>query len=107
MPKVFFALSDGSEHVIDVEAGTSVMAAAQQNGIDGIVADCGGSCSCATCHVYVEEAHVDHFGDVGSFEDELLDTTACERRCNSRLSCQLLMSDAVDGVRIEIPESQM
>lgn len=107
MPKVRFVQSDGSEQFVDVETGTSVMAAAQQNGISGIVADCGGSCSCATCHVYVEAAFASHFDPVGPFEDELLDTTACERLCTSRLSCQLLISDEADGVTIEIPESQM
>ncbi|GAA1936447.1 2Fe-2S iron-sulfur cluster-binding protein [Nocardioides hwasunensis] len=107
MPKIVFVSSDGSEETVAVDAGTSIMSAAQQHGIEGIVADCGGSCSCATCHVYVEQELADRFDPVGQFEDELLDTTACERLCNSRLSCQLVMGDHVDGVRVEIPESQM
>ncbi|MBM9465713.1 2Fe-2S iron-sulfur cluster-binding protein [Nakamurella leprariae] len=107
MPSIFFVEPDGTEQQVDVEPGTSVMMAAQQHGIEGIVADCGGACSCATCHVYVEERLQGRFAPVGSFEDELLDTTACERLPNSRLSCQLTMSDETDGVRIEVPESQM
>ena len=107
MPKVFFVSPDGSEEGVEVDGGTTVMVAAQQHGIDGIVADCGGSCSCATCHVYVHPRFVDRFTPVGQFEDELLDTTSCDRLDNSRLSCQLVMSGEVDGIRIQIPESQM
>ncbi len=107
MPKVIFKQHDGSEQTVDVKSGTSLMLGALTNGVDGIEAECGGSCMCATCHVYVDEAWLDKLPSVQVLEDEMLDDTATERQPNSRLSCQIEMSDALDGIVIQLPETQI
>ena len=107
MPKVTYRQHDGSEETVEVRAGTSLMLGALTNGVDGIEAECGGSCMCATCHVYVDEAWLDKLPKVQILEDEMLDDTAAERKPNSRLSCQIEMSDALDGITVELPETQI
>ena len=82
------------------------MEGAVRNGIDGIVAECGGCCSCATCHVYVDEAWVGKTGVPSSLEDEMLECTESERKANSRLSCQLKVSDELDGLIVHTPPAQ-
>jgi ferredoxin, 2Fe-2S len=105
MPQVTYISHTGSRHEIDVPVGRSVMEAAVQNGIDGIVAECGGSCLCATCHVYVDDAFLDHV-PLDSDQDAMLDSTAAERKPNSRLSCQILMKPELAGLIVHMPESQ-
>ena len=107
MPKVTYRHHDGSEETVEVRAGTSLMLGALTNGVDGIEAECGGSCMCATCHVYVDEAWLDKLPKVQILEDEMLDDTAAERKPNSRLSCQIEMSDSLDGIVVELPETQI
>ncbi|HET8596207.1 MAG TPA: 2Fe-2S iron-sulfur cluster-binding protein [Castellaniella sp.] len=107
MPTINYVLKDETIKQVDSQNGTSIMEAAILNNVDGIEAECGGSCSCATCHVYVSEAFMGLLPPPDAMEDELLDGTAAERRPNSRLSCQLSMSDALDGIVVQIPETQI
>ncbi|MGW6172513.1 2Fe-2S iron-sulfur cluster-binding protein [Arthrobacter sp. NPDC055138] len=104
MPKVTFIQPDGMQTVLDAEAGASVMRTAVSNGLAGIVAECGGSAMCATCHVYVEDGDLDGLPEVSEVEDEMLDCTASERCGNSRLSCQL---PVVSDLAVRLPESQV
>ncbi|TVZ02208.1 ferredoxin [Trebonia kvetii] len=106
MPKVIYTQPDGTERVIEGTAGDSVMRTAVRNGVSGIVGQCGGVLSCATCHVFLDEAHADDFPPPGEDEDDMLDGAATERRPNSRLSCQLKLA-AWQEVRVTIPESQL
>ena len=106
MPRVTYIDHDGKQMTLDVELGTSVMQAATLNGIDGIVAECGGSCMCATCHVYVREDQLALTSAMEPDEDAMLEGTASERRANSRLSCQLVVSAEMDGLVVTMPETQ-
>lgn len=104
MPKVVYVLAAGSEQVLDVPVGTSVMQAAVSAGVPGIIAECGGSAMCATCHVYAEG---DSLPPVSENEAEMLDCTASPRKPDSRLSCQLVMTEAMDKLRVRIPPAQV
>src|SRR5689334_20669631 len=88
MPEVVYLLRDGSERSVEMPEGTSVMLGALHNNIRGIDGECGGCCSCATCHVYVDERYIDRLTERAPGESELLEGVAAERRANSRLSCQ-------------------
>lgn len=105
VPKVFYTQPDGTERVVDAAAGDSVMQTAVRNGVQGILGQCGGQLSCATCHVFLTE-QADDFPPVGEDEDEMLDVTATDRQDSSRLSCQLVLSDGQE-VRVTIPEAQL
>lgn len=105
MPKVTYVAHDGDARTIEVEAGLSLMQAAIGNGIDGIIAECGGSMSCATCHVFVEEAWLDRLAPPTPMEDGLLDCRD-DRTKASRLACQIVLEDALDGIVVRLPESQ-
>lgn len=107
MPKVTYISHIGLERTVDVTLGQSVMQAAVANGIEPIVAECGGSCMCATCHVYVAESQLDVLPPLTPSEDAMLDATASERRTNSRLSCQLVMSERMDGLIVHLPETEI
>ncbi|MEU7721298.1 2Fe-2S iron-sulfur cluster-binding protein [Streptomyces tibetensis] len=107
MPTVIFQLPDGSERKVTAAPGTVLMQAAVSHGVDGIVAECGGNASCATCHVYVDDRHTELVGPPNDVEDEMLDFTAAERRPTSRLSCQIQLSDALDGLLVHVPEEQV
>jgi 2Fe-2S ferredoxin len=98
--------ADGSETTIEAPDGTSIMQAAITNGVPGILAECGGAASCATCHVYVDEAWLERLPLMGDDENEMLDCTAAERRPNSRLSCQIELSSDLDGIVVRMPETQ-
>jgi 2Fe-2S ferredoxin len=106
MAKITYAHPDGSKDVIDVPNGTSIMQAAMSNGVKGIVAECGGSAMCATCHVYVEPGQMDKLPEINAVEDEMLDSTADERKENSRLSCQLSVTPELDGLIVYLPQRQ-
>lgn len=106
MPEVTYRQPDGREDVVDVPVGWTLMEAAIQNNIDGIVAECGGGCACATCHVYVESDGGGALGAISDMEGDMLECTAAERRDNSRLSCQLRMTDDMQGVVVLVPETQ-
>ena len=106
MPRVTYIAQDGKETALDIAIGTSVMQAAVLNGIDGIVAECGGSCMCATCHVYVREDQLAMTPAMQPDEDAMLEGTASPRRANSRLSCQLTASPEMEGLVVYLPETQ-
>lgn len=106
MPKITYVAVDGTERSVDVPLGTSVMRGAVVNDIDGIVAQCGGNAQCATCHVYVDETTIDKLEPTRQNEDDLLDFTASPRRPTSRLSCQLEVTSALDGLIVHLPERQ-
>ena len=106
MPKITYITSDNKVHNIDVENGLTVMEGAVQNDIPGIDADCGGSMSCATCHVYVKEDWYDKLPKKEMGEDDMLDQ-AYEPNSNSRLSCQIMVSDDLDGLTVHMPEKQV
>jgi 2Fe-2S ferredoxin len=105
MPKITYIENNGAEHVIDVKSGLSVMEGAVKNNIPGIDADCGGACACATCHVYVDAAWVDKTGAKSAMEESMLDFAEGVEP-NSRLSCQIKVTDALDGLVVRMPESQ-
>ncbi len=105
MAKVTYIEHDGREHTVEVKAGLSVMEGAIRNNVPGIDADCGGACACATCHVYVDEAWREKTGKPSAMEESMLDF-AEEVEPNSRLSCQIRVSDALDGLIVRLPVSQ-
>jgi 2Fe-2S ferredoxin len=106
MPKITYVSTDGQRDIVDVPVGTSVMRGAVGAGLDGIVAECGGNAMCATCHVYVPDEYTGHLPEMTVVEDELLDSTASERLASSRLSCQLPVTEALDGMAVHLPEAQ-
>lgn len=106
MAKITFVSSDGQRTDIVAEEGDSVMRSAVMNDVAGIEADCGGSLACATCHVYVDESWIDRLPAMSDAEDDMLDFTACERAPNSRLSCQLQISEDLDGLVVHLPQEQ-
>ena len=105
MAKITYIEHDGTEHAIDVKNGLSVMEGAVKNNIPGIDADCGGACACATCHVYVDPAWLPKTGDKSAMEESMLDFAEAVEE-NSRLSCQIKVSDDLDGLVVRMPESQ-
>ncbi len=105
MPKITFVEHNGTSHEIDAEKGLSVMEAAVKNMVPGIDADCGGACACATCHVYVDDAWAAKIGKPEAMEESMLDF-ASEPKSTSRLSCQITMSDELDGLKVHLPEFQ-
>ena len=105
MPKVTYIEFNGKQHEVNVENGLSIMEGAVQNGIPGIDADCGGSMACATCHVYVEEKWLDKLPKAEDAEVDMIDM-AYEPKKNSRLSCQLIVSDELEGLTVTTPEKQ-
>jgi len=106
MPTIHYILQDGSSRSIEAKAGSSVMENAIRGNVRGIDAECGGSCSCATCHVYVDDAYLDRLPPPDDMESDLLDGVASERRPGSRLSCQLSMTAELDGLTVRVPETQ-
>ena len=105
MPKIIYKDRDGNSKTIEVEKGLSVMEGAIQNDIPGIDADCGGSMACATCHVYVDEEWYDKLPKAVEAEIDMIDM-AYEPKKNSRLSCQIIVSDELDGLEVTTPEKQ-
>ena len=105
MAKVTYIENNGKLHTIEIANGLSVMEGAVQNDIPGIDADCGGGMACATCHVYVKEEWLDKLSTKEDGEEDMLDM-AFEPKNNSRLSCQLIVSDELDGLEVNIPSKQ-
>ena len=105
MVKITYKDHRGSSKTIEVENGLSVMEGAVQNDIPGIDADCGGSMACATCHVYVEEKWLDKLSKAEDAEVDMIDM-AYEPKKNSRLSCQIIVSEELDGLEVTTPEKQ-
>ena len=106
MPKIVFVDSDGTRHEVEGKSGVSIMENAIANNIDGIEAECGGSCMCATCHCFIEDDLAASIPAMESDEDEMLGFAAEERRPSSRLSCQVKMTDELDGIVINLPAEQ-
>lgn len=104
MPKIIFIDTDGSRKEVEVKSGYTVMEGAMDNGVDGIIAECGGACACATCHSYIDEAWLDKLPPMDDMEDSMLDV-AYERRDNSRLTCQIEVTDALDGLVVHVAEN--
>ena len=105
MAKITYIENNGTNHTVDVQNGLTVMEGAVQNNIPGIDADCGGSMACATCHVYVKEDWLNKLPKKEDGEEDMLDM-AFEPKQNSRLSCQLVVSDDLDGLIVSIPSKQ-
>jgi 2Fe-2S ferredoxin len=105
MPKITYIEHSGSSHVVEVKTGLSVMEGAVKNNIPGIDADCGGACACATCHVYVDPAWAGKTGAKSAMEESMLDFAENVEE-TSRLSCQIKVTDQLDGLIVRMPESQ-
>jgi len=106
MPNVTFVLPDGERKTIAGDPGFTVMGVALRHEIAGIEAECGGCLSCATCHVVVDDAWLGKLPPIGEIEDEMLEMVP-DRQPASRLSCQIKLSDALDGIIVHVPESQI
>lgn len=105
MATIKYIEHSGEEHELEVAPGTTVMQAAMDNNIRGIVADCGGSCSCATCHVYIDQDWLGKLEGQNDMEEVLLEEVF-DPQDNSRLSCQIIVTDELDGMVVRIPERQ-
>ncbi|MEM9495332.1 MAG: 2Fe-2S iron-sulfur cluster-binding protein [Pseudomonadota bacterium] len=105
MAKITFIEHNGAEHTVEAQNGESVMESAIKNNVPGIDADCGGACACATCHIYVDEAWLAKTGKPETMEESMLDF-ASDPKENSRLSCQVMMNDGLDGLIVRLPEFQ-
>ena len=106
MAKITYIENDGKSHTVEVDNGLTVMEGAVQNNIPGIDADCGGAMACATCHVYVKEDWFNKLPKKEDGEEDMLDM-AFEPKKNSRLSCQLMVSEQIDGLVVNLPEKQV
>jgi len=106
MTRITYVQADGSARTVEAAPGSTVMETAIDNDIEGIVAECGGACSCATCHVYVDEGWVERTGDPDAMEDGMLDCVL-DRRPTSRLSCQIPVREELDGLIVYVPENQL
>ena len=105
MPKIIYVTRDGARQEVTVEDGYSLMEAALNNNIAGIVAECGGACACATCHGYIDETWLDKLPPMDDMEDSMLDA-AFERKPNSRLTCQVEVNGSLDGLIVHVGENE-
>ena len=105
MQKICYITNDGERHDVEVEVGYSVMEGAINNNIEGIVAECGGACACATCHGYIDEAWLAKLPEMDDMEDSMLEA-AYERKDTSRLTCQIEVTDELDGLIVHVAENE-
>jgi 2Fe-2S ferredoxin len=105
MPQVTFIEHNGKSHTVEAMVGLSLMRAAVDNNVPGIDADCGGSCACATCHVYITKAWQDKLGEQSKMEEDMLDFAAATQP-NSRLACQIEITEALHGLTVTMPDGQ-
>ena len=105
MPVVKFVNHDGTMQEVHVTAGTTLMHAAVDNGIDSVIAECGGACSCATCHCYIDNEWLAKVGEPEGVEKDMLECVL-DPQPNSRLSCQVEVTDELDGIVVNLPENQ-
>ena len=105
MPTVTFITHDGNQNEFSISSGGSLMQAAIDNGVDGIIAECGGACSCATCHCFVDDAWMSRLPEASDIERDMLECVL-DPQHNSRLSCQIEVTDEVDGLVVRVPENQ-
>ncbi|MBO0822555.1 MAG: 2Fe-2S iron-sulfur cluster binding domain-containing protein [Actinobacteria bacterium] len=106
MPKVIYVSVDGERRAVDAVVGESLMRTAVSNGVPGIIGECGGNRSCATCHVWVRDEFIGFVGPPGDLEDDMLDLAVTERRPGSRLSCQVVVTEDSDGLTVDVPPVQ-
>lgn len=106
MPRITFLQDDGTRILLEVQNGKNLMQAATGAGIEGIIGDCGGNLACATCHVFVDEDFLGVLPEPTQYERDMLDFTATPTKTNSRLCCQIIGTDALDGLLVTIPEAQ-
>jgi len=106
MPTVTFIAFDGKQYTVEGQSGNSLMEAATGNAVPGIDADCGGGCACGTCHVFVDDAWLSVTGNAGAVEQGMLGMRP-DRAANSRLSCQIVLGEVLDGLVVRLPEYQM
>ena len=107
MAKITYIEHNGTEHVVDVANGLTVMEGARDNGVPGIEADCGGACACSTCHVYVAEEWVEKLPAKEAMEADMLDFAWEPDATRSRLTCQIKVTDTLDGLVVTMPEKQI
>ena len=107
MVKITYIEFNGTEHVVDVEVGMTVMEGARDNNIPGIEADCGGACACSTCHVYVDPNWVGKIPEKEDMEEDMLDFAYSPDENLSRLTCQLQVTEEKDGLKVRMPEKQI
>jgi 2Fe-2S ferredoxin len=105
MVKITFIDAEGTPRTVEGEVGSTVMETAIQHGVPGIEAECGGACACSTCHVYIEDAWREKAGEPSPMEEDMLDF-AYDRQASSRLSCQIKVSEDLDGLTVRTPERQ-
>ena len=101
MPRIIYIEPDGTRRELEVQVGYSVMEGATINGVEGIEAECGGACSCATCHAYIDETWLSKLQEIDGMEDAMLES-AVERKSNSRLTCQIQVSEDLDGLVLTV-----
>ncbi len=106
MVEIIFRKDGENERTIDAAIGASIMETARDNNVAGIVAECGGACACATCHVYIDEAFLGRIPEIGDMERDMLEFASGIDSKKSRLSCQIQVSAELDGLVVQIPESQ-
>ncbi len=107
MAKITYIEFNGTEHKVDVANGMTVMEGARDNNIPGIEADCGGACACSTCHVYIDSTWVDKLPAKDEMEEDMLDFAYSPDSITSRLTCQIQVTDALDGLIVKMPEKQI
>lgn len=107
MAKITYIEYNGTEHVVDVKSGLTVMEGARDNNIPGIEADCGGACACSTCHAYIDPAWVSKIPAIESMEEDMLDFAYETDPTRSRLTCQIKVTDDLDGLVVNLPEKQI
>ncbi|MGZ5786848.1 MAG: 2Fe-2S iron-sulfur cluster-binding protein [Ramlibacter sp.] len=106
MPRITYVEATGAETTLELAEGWSLMQGATANGVEGILGECGGSCACATCHCYVDEARLGDLPAASENELAMLENAAAERRPNSRLACQIKATAALDGLVVHLPDTQ-
>jgi ferredoxin, 2Fe-2S len=106
MPQITYVEANGAQTTIELAEGWSLMQGATANGVEGILGECGGSCACATCHCYIDEARLGDLPAPSENELAMLENAAAERRPNSRLACQIKATAALDGLVVHLPETQ-
>ncbi|MEM9437053.1 MAG: 2Fe-2S iron-sulfur cluster-binding protein [Pseudomonadota bacterium] len=107
MAKIVYVEPSGTQHEVDVPAGRTLMEGARQGNVPGIDADCGGACACSTCHVYVDGAWVERLPPADELEEDMLDFAYAPEPGRSRLTCQITVTDELDGLKVELPERQL
>ena len=107
MAKITYIEHGGKEHIVDVPNGLTVMEGARDNSIPGIEADCGGACACSTCHVYIAPEWVEKLPAMGVMEEEMVDFAYASDPARSRLTCQIKVTDDLDGLIVHLPEKQI